>query len=297
MGPQKKHVSQNYFANARVLLAEFDPQQRKCYEDILVKVGFENIVSANTPEDVKQALGEGQVDVLICDASTEEDGVIGLIRALRLGLLSENIFPIVITMIATPTQALVQKVMDSGSDTILVKPIAFETLRERLLQFSSRREAFVVTSDYIGPDRRKKHRPGTMDIPKTPVPNPLHNKVTGFYGEDAYKACVSRTANILNRLRIERQCYQIGYLVERIYPEDAQAIDRCPLPTEWRRLVFTAHDLAKRAKGSSYAHVKGMACTLVNFVETMDETGHLTAKDIQLLSQLSQGLSRGFSLS
>jgi len=296
MGQQKFHVRHQNFINARVLLAEFNPQLRMCYEDVLVKIGFKNILSTDNLVDVKNAIVGGKIDLLICDTSMEDGGVINLIRAMRLGLLGGDIFPIVISTITNPTHALVQKVIDSGSDNILVKPIAFQAFKERILQLASRREAFVVTSDYIGPDRRQKRRPDAMEVPKTQVPNPLHNKVTGFYSEDAYNACVSRAVDILNKLRIERQCYQIGYLVERIHPEGTEVVDHRKLPVEWRRLVFTARDLAKRVKGSPYAHVNGMACTLVSFVKDMDETGSLTTNDVQLLSHLSQGISRGLSL-
>jgi len=296
MGQQKIHINRKNFSNAKVLLAEFDPERRKCYEGFLAQIGFKNILSTNKLKDVEQAIAGGNVDLLVCDTSMEEGGVINLIRAMRLGMLNNDLFPLVISMIGEPTQDLVQKVINSGSDNILVKPIVFESFCERIHQLATRREAFVVTSDYIGPDRRQKRRAGAMEVPKTQVPNPLHNKVTGFYSEAAYDACVSRTVNILNKLRIERQCYQIGYLVERIHPEGTQVVDHGKLPMEWRRLVFTARDLAKRVKGSPYAHVNGMASTLVSFVKEMDEAGSLTTTDVKLLSHLSQGISRGLSL-
>jgi len=296
MAKQIFHVNKQRFGDVRVVLAETDPALRQTLEQHLHKIGFKDILSTDNLDEVKKAIIKGHVDLLVGDAMLEDGALIDLVRAMRLGFLGGNIFPVVISMISNPTQALVNKVINSGPDNILVKPFGVETFCERILQLTAKREPFVVTSDYIGPDRRQKQRPGAMVIPKTQVPNPLHNKVTSFYKKSEFTNYIQRTASKINELRIERQSFQIGYLVERIQPDQVENEEQQGLPPEWRRLAFTARDLANRVKGSQFSHMNGMTSTLINFVDDMEVVGVLNTNDFRLLSQLSQGISRGISL-
>lgn len=75
-------------------------------------------------------------------------------------------------------QDLVEKVADCGADALLVKPFAPKQLIERIEFLANRRKKFVVTSGYVGPDRRKDQT-RESPIPLIDVPNTLRAKVQG----------------------------------------------------------------------------------------------------------------------
>jgi len=286
-------MSRHSYDKVRVLIAEPDKTLRETIEQDLISLGFKEIVSTNVVSQVKTAVLSGAVDLLICDTSLKDGCMVEIIKNLRLGVYGEDIFPVVITLLSNPTKRLVHEVIDCGSDAILVKPVALETLHQRILELTAKRERFVVTSDYIGPDRRKKQREGCMVIPKTEVPNPLRNRVTGYLNDAEFQSYVCRVSEIINEMRIKRQSYHMGYLVEKIQPAYEASPESCELPSDWPYLVYTAKDLAHRVKSSRFTSVKGMTATLINFVDDIELSGALAAHDFRLLSHLTEGISRG----
>ena len=76
------------------------------------------------------------------------------------------------------TPELVRKFIDSGADDLIPKPISASRMIERIKLLIKSRKSFVVTTDYVGPERRKpSDREDTL--PGVEVPNPLRAKATG----------------------------------------------------------------------------------------------------------------------
>ena len=73
---------------------------------------------------------------------------------------------------------MVKKVIESGSDDLLPKPLSSGHLISRIEQLVQARKSFVVTSEYIGPDRRNTEE-RESEITLLQVPNSLRVKVTG----------------------------------------------------------------------------------------------------------------------
>jgi len=296
MTTQYSQLSQKDFSNVNVVIADTNPHEREAIENDLLTIGFKNILSTDNCKDLTNAIVDGQVDLLICDTALEDSCVTDLVYSMRLGVLGNNMFPVVIMIITEPTQSIVQNVINSGVDAILARPFSQNNLYERVLKLSNKREHFVVTSDYIGPNRRQMHRPGTLEIPKITVPNPFRNKVTGFFSPAEYDDFVEHTATTINEQRITRQTFHISYLINKIQPGEGGYRPSKGLPAEWESLVFTTNDLAVRVKSSQFTHMNRMTLTLTNFVNEMDGAGTLQSNDLRLLTHLSNGISRGLTL-
>ena len=70
-----------------------------------------------------------------------------------------------------------RRIIDSGADTLLVKPLAPAQLFSRIENIVNGRNLFVVTADYFGPDRRD--RLNTVGSTQFQVPNTLKDKLEG----------------------------------------------------------------------------------------------------------------------
>ncbi|MBL4888384.1 MAG: hypothetical protein JKX97_00010 [Candidatus Lindowbacteria bacterium] len=289
-------LSQKDFSNVNVVIAISCPQEREVMKNDLVTIGFKNILSTDNGKELKKFIAEGHADLLICDTALENGCVTELIYSMRLGVLGNGMFPVVVMIITEPTQSIVQKVINSGIDAILVRPFSQNNFYERVFKLSNKREHFVVTSDYIGPNRRQKHRRGTLEIPKITVPNPFRNKITGFYSQTEYDDFVQRTATVINEQRIKRQTFHIGYLIDKIQPGEGKHPPSKGLPPEWENLVFTVNDLSIRVKSSQFTHMNRMTLTLINFVNEMNAARTLKTHDFRLLTHLSNGISRSLTL-
>ena len=78
-----------------------------------------------------------------------------------------------------PTAKLVDQFAGSGADYLVAAPFSPKQIIDRIRAIVHHRTPFVVTSDYIGPDRRDGGR-GT-ELPLIDVPNSLRAKVLGEY--------------------------------------------------------------------------------------------------------------------
>jgi hypothetical protein len=58
-------------------------------------------------------------------------------------------------LIETPTPELVQRVVVSGTDTVIDKPIPTAQLLDRIEDWIGSRKKFVVAENYIVPARRE----------------------------------------------------------------------------------------------------------------------------------------------
>lgn len=288
------HLFRHRFDLVNVVVAEPSHELREDIARDLRKLGFERIQLVSNIRQIQQALKDDLIDLLICDTALEDGDLTRFVRGMRLGIFNGNIFPVVITLVSVPSQGLVHKVVNSGTDAVIVKPITLEQLNKRIMGLVEKRSRFVVTSDYIGPDRRQKLRKGAEPIPSIDVPNPLRNKITSYYDADAYTALVKRTTLILNERRIERQSIQIKYYVEKILPPYEEQDSHTEMPPEWSRLMFTTKDLAGRVKGSRFAHMIGASTMLLDFVNDLNAKQSLTSEDIRLITQFSSSISRLF---
>jgi CheY-like chemotaxis protein len=118
-------------------------------------------------------------DVLFISASDEDPGPLRLVADIRARKIASNPFlPIVVTAYE-PTPRLMRMASDAGADTIVAKPVSYKLIAERMESLVDARRPFIVTANYMGPDRRKDLRGGGIAIPGLAVPNTLAMRVHG----------------------------------------------------------------------------------------------------------------------
>ena len=64
---------------------------------------------------------------------------------------------------------MINRVVSSGADDLLLRPFSTAVLGSRIESHIERRKGFVITTDYVGPDRRKDtSRPSNVDLFEPP---------------------------------------------------------------------------------------------------------------------------------
>ena len=192
-------------------------------------------------------------------------------------------------------QDLVEKVADCGGDALLVKPFAPKQLIERIEFLANRRKKFVVTSGYVGPDRRKDQT-RESPIPLIDVPNTLRAKVQGeSVNLTVLQQEIDTALTEVNEQKLSRHAYQIGFLVGIIQPAyNTGELDASVLE-EINHLVFVARDVERRMIGTRFEHVSSLCQTLIGLVTGIQESfPKASDKDMELLKQLSDAVLVGF---
>ena len=282
--------------NIRVVLAEPDANLRRQLKTLLVEAGMKNVLDTDDISQVRRAIDEDMVELIIGDTAIEGGDFNKLITDMRHREIGENPFVMSITMVDQPSVDSIRKAINSGTDHILAKPIDGDALVNLIIDLTHTRKRFVVTTDYIGPDRRTKERPGTMVIPQIDVPNPLRQRMTGQMRETTLRRTIETAWLKINEQKVERHAFQIGWLLDHIVPEvgipNAERSEEFPIHV--KRLIDVSRDMAKRISKTRFAHVKEMSMTMTNLVEESIRNG-FKPDDIRLMLKLSELISESFN--
>jgi response regulator RpfG family c-di-GMP phosphodiesterase len=283
------------FNSIKVILAEPRSGLRKEYLEVLRSLGCGDVIETGNIKDIRAALEGGGVDLLIGDTTLPEGDLSEVVHQVRHGHIGDNPFIIAMVLVSESDKELIGGVIDSGADDILIKPLEPAQLRARLLMFTSGRRPFVVTSDYIGPDRPSKARKGDDQVPLIKTPNPLLVRISGGHGSGVMKRAVSRAMKAINEQKVERHAYTIHWLMERLAAVNNGEIELSDLNMEEQlvRLNNVARDLAHRLNGTNYRHASEMCMTLEKMTSYMRKTPALAGQEeIHLLGKLTLVIKR-----
>ncbi len=200
------------FEHTRCLIAHGGAAIRSSIKAALQSIGFRTLAEVDTFPALLDAMAKDTFDLLITGTELDRQETGMLIRRMRNQQVGSNPFPVVITLLAQADPDLVRRVIDSGADDLLLSPISADQLTSRLDKLLQTRKPFVVTYDYVGPDRRTKARAfNTRTASLLPVPNPL--KATAL--NPRMKAVIDMCVDRLNQLKIERCAAQLEWLTNR----------------------------------------------------------------------------------
>ena len=285
------------FEGVRLIVADPNPQLGQNIRTFLNRYGFHDIVISSEISAVSSALRKDAVDMVICDDRFGEGDVTKLVCDMRHHLIGRNPFIVVIILTGDTTSGNVHRLVNSGADALLAKPISTGPLLQRLQVLTVSRKKFVVTTDYIGPDRRKGHRPGTMDIPKIEVPNPVQARVEGGYALLNLPSEIDKVTGVINEQKMERHAFQVGYLVDQmmpIYRDGAPDESIIPLIN---RLAYVCVDLSRRLQNTRFEHAGELCGSMVKLAERLGrEPLSPRGQDIELLSNLTTAIKRAFEV-
>ncbi len=285
------------YDSVRLVIGEPNVQVRQGIKSALYSKGFREIVDVGAYLRLYDAVDTGPCDLLVVDMDLPGGDVCDLIHQVRHHRIGPNPFLLTIALCSEPSVASVKRVIDSGSDDLIIKPVAVEVLVERIDNLARGRKPFVVTHDYIGPDRRKGPRPEEVNSAAImEVPNPLRAKALGSYDQHSLQRLIDAAASRINDQKMERYAVQIAYLVEQLtFAWESQATEDVLEPL-LDRMAYVAEDLSRRLRGTAYAHVSELAMSLMGLTARMLENplepDHV---DLSLLPKLSQAINRAFS--
>jgi CheY-like chemotaxis protein len=274
------------FDNIRVVLAEPKADLRKTLKTCLQGHGFRSVLDTGNLSQVASAVREGNVDLLIADTSLPEGDFNEYVTELRHGKHGDNPFLVVVTLVSNPSREAVQAAIDSGTDHVLAKPFQPDAMINHVLDLTHGRKRFVVTTDYIGPDRRSGPRPGGMEIPVVEVPNALRQRMTGQMSDSILRRAISAAKAKINEQKVVRHAYQIGWLLDRLLPELNAPEKSDAFKAHIVRLGKVADDISVRIKSTHYAHIAEMCMTLSSMVVEGTAKG-FDENDIHLLNKIA----------
>lgn len=287
----EQRTKNHYAASARILFGEPEGSLRQALRLALSREGFEGIMDFDRSKSLREAVIKGQPDLVILDSEMDSGAADAMIQEIRHGKLGENPFVPVIVTIWEPTQEVVRRVASSGTDDIMVKPLSPGQILDRIKVLVRARKPFVVTSDYIGPDRRKDES-RESEIPQIEVPNTLRSKIQGEKIDRAALAkAIENAQESINDQKLKRNAFQVAFLVEVVLPEFKKREISGTLLSGLDKLLEIGRDTAARVKGTKWNHISELCSSLMRVTSSLRDTVEQPEKkEIDLLKPLSEAI-------
>jgi DNA-binding response OmpR family regulator len=163
------------YDNAETLIYDPVSANRAATRSALYNLGFRHIETAATLEAFAECIKRRPPDLALCESQGADETLCTMIQGLRQGIDGYNPFIVIIVTAWENSTALVSRVLNSGADDLLLRPFSTTLLGQRINTHIERRKGFVITSEYVGPDRRRDcARPS--EVPLFEPPNSLRMK-------------------------------------------------------------------------------------------------------------------------
>lgn len=256
-------VTRNDRELVRIVVADPDRHLRMALRQAFLYAGFKSVQDVGTVETLKEVLEEGTPDLLLVAAKLPDGDGCAVVRNLRHSKVGRNPFLSVIVTAWPEECEDVGRMINSGTDHVVLKPVAPLAVFERMEAIIERRRPFVATATYLGPDRRTNTRPEDAEIPLFEVPNTLRMRAQGKSVDTLMlQRAIDQSMDKINGEMIRRQAFHLVFLIERATPLlQAGGSGGPPLVAE---IALCAHELSRRLEADLHGHVMELCRTLDN---------------------------------
>lgn len=233
-------------------------------------------------------------DLILLDMDLPGGDVCELVRRIRYNEYGTNPFvPIVATTWGTNRNSI-RKIIDTGVDSVLVKPLSAGGIVKYVDMLTKSRKSFVVTSSYIGPDRRTGAERDSK-VPLMEVPNTFRSKRNGepvnivelnswiakeleTFGEERLKSNATEICRLLDVVLLD---YDEGNVTQTTFDG-------------LKRINEIAADLSARTRKGDYDFIAGLCDNLVKVAKSL-VANRLSPvqKDLQLIRPLCDAILIG----
>jgi DNA-binding response OmpR family regulator len=170
-------MSKLSYDSVDVLIYDPVPANRAASRAAMYSLGFRRTVNVATLEDFVETIRKAPPDIALCEASGSGEKLCRAIQQVRQGEAGGNPFIVIIVTAWNKASGLISRVVSSGADDLLLRPFSTATLGARIESHVARRKGFIVTTDYVGPDRRRENeRLDNTDAELFAPPNSLRMK-------------------------------------------------------------------------------------------------------------------------
>jgi len=227
----------------------YDPvgAHRNATRAVLYTLGFRNIEVCGALPDLGRCIKRVPPDLVFCEAQGAESELCDMIQTLRQGAGGHpNPFLVIIVTAWEKSRPLVTLVLNSGADDLILRPFSTSQLKSRIDTHAERRKNFVITHDYVGPDRRNdQSRTSTTQLFQPP--NSLKMKAADGLNlmevANRLQLELRIAKGTLTTEKLRRDTFQICILWRLLQePEDAETKENLS------KLTLLAQSVAKRCR-------------------------------------------------
>lgn len=208
------------YALDKAVVVLFNPQlhMRAILRSAMTSLGFQQVLDYGDLQQARNAVAERSPDLVLLDLDNETNAVCRLVREMRNSGLCADPFVPIVALTWNPERSMVNNSMEAGIDDLIAMPISLKLIYDRIDILIRNRKEFVVTSSYVGPDRRTSDRNAVdeLGLGTIRVPNNLRFKATGDRDAMASTEAVGEVKARIDHHRLNRYAQRIQWLIGEI---------------------------------------------------------------------------------
>jgi len=219
----------------------------------MYSLGFRKTETVSTLEAFLEACQKSPPDIALCEAQGQAEELCTLIQQMRQGGAGYNPFIVIIVTAWEKNTALINRVVSSGADDLLLRPFSTALLGQRIEAHVDRRKGFVITTEYVGPDRRRDTSRAT-NVEMFDPPNSLKMKAKDRLPNEEIARRLDlelKTAREkLTTEKLRRDSFQVAILWRLL--QDQPLLPAKP-PADLLKLQGLVKSIEERARESEFA--------------------------------------------
>lgn len=286
-------MSEVDYARAPVLL--FDPVHvnQRTSRYALFEMGFRQIECVSSVTDFKSCLTETAPALIVAESSATDVDVFKFVRSIRRSDLGRNPFVVILLTTWSRDTNHIRRAIECGADDVIVRPFSTMFAAERVRTLIRDRKPFIVTSDYVGPDRRKS-TDRDSDTHPLAVPNFLQAMVNG---DDAAisraNSWVREAQDVVIAERLRRMAMRIVISVEiqLTKPTDGSM----PVRLDVLDMARTARELRVQLIKAARAEAAEVGTALIEQITSLGDGAGASARTLQLIKELAMATYAAFA--
>lgn len=282
-----------HYDTAEALVYDPVSANRMATRAVLYTLGFRKIETVGTAKAFAEYLRKRPPDLAMCEVQGADAELCTMIQNLRQGGEGFNPFIVIIATAWEKNAALIARVVNSGADDLLLRPFSTALLGSRIETHIQRRKGFVVTTDYVGPDRRRDQtRPSNVEL--FDAPNSLKMKARDRLTPEETTLRLDlelRAAkDVLNSEKLRRDAFQ-ACIQWRLMQDKLPGRDS--LDAELKKIAALVRSIAKRARDTEFDQAAGWCESILAAVEGL-ELGVDRNASMHLLGHAALSLNQVF---
>jgi hypothetical protein len=254
---------------------------------VLHGIGFRKIEGITSKRELQRRLKDIDIAVLFIESTDQNRQIVDMLRSHRLGELGINPFlPIIATLWAGQAD-LVADLMNCGCDDVLLRPFSAVQALDRIKSLVLARKGFVVTSDYVGPDRGKVSPNGMAPATFDP-PNTLRDRVFSLNTDPVEQSEMLNAARRrVDQDRLAKLARRIAMAAEVTIQAQGRGDSNSGFVVD---LLESSAELVRAAKRLKQEDVQDIATVLENVVARTASPGPERVENAKLTRQLALAL-------
>ena len=245
-------MSKLSFDSVDVLIYDPVSANRATTRAAMYTLGFRKTETVPTLENFVEAVQKSPPDIVLCESQGQVEELCSVIQQMRQGAAGYNPFLVIIVTAWENSANLINQVISSGADDLLLRPFSTAVLRQRIEAHASSRKGFVITTDYVGPDRRKDNNRAS-NVEMFEPPNSLKMKAKDRLPADEIARKLDTELKSarekLTSEKLRRDAFQVCVLW-RLLQDQPAAAGRPP--QDLVKLQLLAKSINTRSEGTEF---------------------------------------------